>query len=624
MTRHVLMGIGALALVAPADANAQPAAATPSVEAVLAANHSAVGAATGRGTLRLNYAYQAAGLTGTQTQTQDLASGAFIDSYELGPTGGATGFDGKTPWMRDQSGANTTQEGGDRVAVAVNEAYRAANLWWRPDRGGAQVAYVGRETLDGKALDHLTVPPRGGLRFDAWFDAGTHLLDRIAEDEMFLHTRLLYADYRREGGRREGGAMLAHKITIDGGEGEASYETLTLTGARVGAAQPLSAYSRPTAPPTGAAIDGGAASATVPFRLLNNHIYVQATVNGKGPYTFIVDTGGHTILSHRVVQEAGLDSQGKGAEGGAGEGSSTLGYAKVHEIAVGPVRMTDQTGFTTEIYEPAIEGIRVDGMVGFELFRRFAVRIDYAAQTLTFTDFARFSPAGAGTEIPFRFYDHVPQVTGKIGDLPARLDIDTGSRSELDITSPTVARAGLRALYPKSVNAVTGWGVGGPSHSDVARLPSLTLGGVTSDSVVGEFSNDHGGSFSDPNFEGNVGSGFLKRYVVTFDYAHQRMYLKPIDPAPQDAGRFDRSGMWINAGADGYAVTFVNEGGAAAGAGLAVGDVITSLDGKPAVAAELSDARSLLRARPAGTHVPLEFKRGAETKQAELVLKDQI
>ena len=618
MTRHVLLGISALALMASAAANAQPAAA-PGAEAVLAANHAAVGDAPARGTAHLDYAYQASGLTGTQTQMQDLATGAFIDAYELGPTAGATGFDGKTPWKRDQSGANTTQEGGDRVAVSVNEAYRAANLWWRRDHGGARVTWVGRETVDGKTLDHLTVTPRGGQRFDAWFDAGTHLLDRIAEDDMFLHTRLFYADYRREGG-----AMLAHKITIDGGEGEASYETLSLTRATVSAAQPLSAYARPTAPPTGAAIDGGAASATVPFRLLNNHIYVQATVNGKGPYTFIVDTGGHTLLSHRVVQEAGLESQGKGAEGGAGEGSSTLGYAKVHEIAVGPVRMTDQTGFTTEIYDPSIEGIRVDGMVGFELFRRFAVKIDYAAQTLTFTDFAHFSPAGAGTEIPFKFYDHVPQVVGKIGDLPARLDIDTGSRAEIDVTSPAVQRAGLRALYPKGVNAVTGWGVGGPGNAYVARLPSLTLGGVTAESIVGSLSTAKGGSFSDPNFEGNVGSGFLKRYVVTFDYAHQRMYLKPIDPPPQDAGRFDRSGMWINAGADGYAVTFVNEGGGAAEAGLAVGDVITALDGKPVVAAELSDARSLLRARPAGAHVPVEFKRGGEMKHAEIVLKDQI
>ena len=57
----------------------------------------------------------------------------------------ADGYDGKTPWQQDISLAYTRQQGGDRIAVAVSAAYRNANLWWRPDRGGA-VSYVGRET----------------------------------------------------------------------------------------------------------------------------------------------------------------------------------------------------------------------------------------------------------------------------------------------------------------------------------------------------------------------------------------------------------------------------------------------------------------------------------------------
>ena len=135
---------------------------------------------------------------------------------------------------------------------------------------------------------------------------------------------------------------------------------------------------------------------------------------------------------------------------------------------------------------------------------------------------------------------------------------------------------------------------------------------------------DKHGSMSDPSYEGNVGSGFLKRFVVTFDYAHQTMYLKPIVPAPMDAGRFDRSGMWINAGPDGYAVTDVAAGGPAAQAGIAVGDVITALDGQPVRAEGLSDARISLRARPVGTKVRVALKRGAEAKTVTLVLQDQI
>ena len=608
---------GAFALATAAAANAQPAA--QSAEAVLAANHAAVGDAPAAGSAKLDYEYTASGMTGTLSDTIDLGTGAFVEARAASEIREGEGYDGKTPWMRDISGANTAQEGGDRIPTAVNKAYRFANLWWRPDRGGATIVYAGRETADGRTFDHLTITPKGGKRFDAWFDAETHLLDHIAEDRQFFHTKTRYDDYRREGG-----LMLAHAVTFDVGLGADALESSKLTGFSVGPAQSLSVYSRPTAPPTGASIDGGAASVTVPFRLLNNHIYVAAKVNGKGPYTFLVDTGGHTLLSPRLVSDLGLKSVGQTTMTGAGEGHSTSGFAHFDEIAIGGVRLRDQVGFATEIYDPSIEGLPVDGMVGFELFRRMAVQIDYGRRTMTFTDPARFTPKGAGTAIPFVFYDHLPNVKGLIGDLPARFDIDTGSRSEIDITSPFVAAHQLRAKFSKGVSTVTGWGVGGPARSYVVRMPAVTLGGIKTENVVAGLSESKRGSISDPNYEVNVGSGFLKRFVATFDYAHQTMYLKPIVPPPVDAGRFDRSGLWINAKPQGYEVTDVAAGSAGAQAGFAVGDVIVAVDGRPVRPEGLSDTRILLRAKPVGTKVQMQVKRGTAMRNVDLVLQDQI
>ncbi len=348
-------------------------------------------------------------------------------------------------------------------------------------------------------------------------------------------------------------------------------------------------------------------------------------MNGKGPYTFIVDTGGHTLLSHKVVTEAGLTKVGEVAMSGAGDKTSTSGFAAFSEIAIGGVRLHDQMGFATEIYDPSIEGIAVDGMVGFELFRRSAVRIDYGARTMTIQDPRRFvAPKDAGTAVPFRFYDHLPNVPGLIGDIPARLDIDTGSRAEMDVTSPTVAKNGLRARYPKGVSTITGWGVGGPSHDYVVRGPMVSLGGVKVEGPVMGLSEDKGGSISDPNYEANVGSGLLKRFVVTFDYAHQLMYLKPITPQPDDIGQFDRSGMWINAGHGGYDVTYVAEHGAAAEAGLVAGDTLLKLDGQAAQAEGLAEARKLLRDRPAGSKVEVLVRHGEAERTVTLTLKDQI
>jgi PDZ domain/Aspartyl protease len=594
-------------------------AANERVDAILSANQRAVGSEPRSGSAVYHYGYSGDGLTGVETQTVDLATGAYVDDQDSGLLHGAEGFDTRTPWMRDISGANTPQEGGDRVRVAVSAAYRNANLWWRKDRGGARIEYLGRETLSGTAADHLVVRPRHGVPFDAWFDARTHLLLQIAEPQMFFHTRMVFSDYRREDG-----VMLAHSVLRDPGAGEAGYEHLTLRNVTFGPARSLDAYSCPRTPLTGVTLAHGATSTTVPFRLLNNHIYVEGRVNGKGPYTFLVDTGGHTLLAAKVIAQTGLTAMGKAPESGAGAKQSSTGFVPVRSISIGGVEMHDQVAFAAEIYSPDIEGIPVDGMVGFELFRRLIVQIDYGHKVLTFTEPGHASLRNAGVALPFVFYDHLPFVRGRIDDMPATFDIDTGSRSELDVTSPAVARYHLRNRYPRGVQAVTGWGVGGPSHSYVVRLHSVTLGNVTVNAPVADLSDAEHGSFSNPNYDGNIGSGFLKRFVVTFDYGHQTMYLRRIEPPPPDIGDFDRSGLWINAAKGGYTVTSVSAGSPAAEAGVQVGDVILKLEGRPAKAEDLSDARELLRTQAAGTHVPMLVKGKSGIRRIDVVLRDQI
>lgn len=619
--RSVLFVALALALGAGAGAGAaQAAPVAQTVDAVLAANRAAMTGVPARGGLTAAYDFSGQGLTGTWIRISDLATGAFRQDADAKVVSQGDGYDGRLPWQRDFSGTYTSQEGGDRVPVAVSEAYRNANLWWRADRGGAMITYAGRETRDGRAFDRLAVTPRGGKPFEAWFDAETHLMMRVDEDQQFFHTKLNFDDYRPTAA-----GMQAHKLSVDFGTGPENLQYLTLARLDLVPPRPLSAYALPKDKPQNGAIESGAEKVVLPFRLLNNHVYIEAKVNGRGPYTFIVDTGGHTLLSPKLVREAGLTPAGQVVSSGAGEKTELSGFVHVDDIALGDLHLRNQTGLALEVYDPAIEGIHIEGMVGFELFRRFAVQLDYGAKTMTLWNPEKFRPTAAlGTAIPFKFYDHLPFVQGDIAGLPARFDIDTGSRTEIDVTSPFAAKAGLKARYPKGVSTIVGWGVGGPSRSYVFRLPSLTIGGIRVENVAAGLSETRGGSISDPNYEGNIGSGFLKRFVVTFDYAHQTMWLKPLTPAPEDAGRFDRSGLWLNASPEGYKVTAIAAGSAGADAGLKEGDLITAIDGKPARMEALSDTRELLRATPAGTIVQLAVKRGADTITVPLTLKDLI
>ena len=49
-------------------------------------------------------------------------------------------------------------------------------MWWTPDHAGAAIKNDGEKTNDGTGYDVLTVTPKAGKPFEAWFDAKTHLL----------------------------------------------------------------------------------------------------------------------------------------------------------------------------------------------------------------------------------------------------------------------------------------------------------------------------------------------------------------------------------------------------------------------------------------------------------------
>ncbi len=600
---------------------ATPALAATDVDAVLAANAAATGgqAWDGKVTLKIAYNYSGQGLTGTQSTLEDLQRGAFVDAYDIGPASGATGFDGSKAWEKEPSGTVTNQAGGDVIPLAVSEAYQDQNLWWRSDRGGAQIADDGTKTDGGANYDILTVTPRGGKTFDAWFDAKTHLLSRVIEGQGTLTITTFYSDYAPTDG-----ALIAHKQVIDDGSGESNRQTITVTSAMFSPSLPLTAFSQPAEHLSDYAIAGGAMETTVPFQLLNNHIYADVSVNGSKPMPFIFDTGGHSILTPKTAKLLAVNSQGSETSAGGGEGTTQSGVGTVKSLTVGGATLTNQPVAVLNFDAPGVEGIDEAGMLGYEFFARFVTRVDYGAHTLTFFDKAHFDPKDAGIPVPMRLYHQFPEVLGSYDGIPGRFGIDTGSRMTLMLTGPFVRQNDLRAKATSGNEAMVGWGVGGPSRAFVTRGGELKLGDVTVDNPITAFSTDKGGAGASEAFPNNVGGGILKRFVVTFDYDHNLMYLKPIAGPVADLDTFDRSGMWINQIDGGVKIFDVTKGGPADQAGLAKGDEIVAVDGKPANAISLSDLRQQLRDGKPGSVVKLTVKRASGTQDVSITLHDLI
>jgi hypothetical protein len=600
-------GVSVAASAAPAD--------------VLNANKAAAGgnAWDGKITLKTTSDYSGQGLTGKTQSVSDLANGSWADSYEIGPASGADGFDGTAAWDKDPSGTVTLQNGGDGRQLAVNEGYRRANMWWRADRGGAAIADDGQKTADGETFDVLTVTPRSGKPFDAWFGVRTHFLERIVEVQSQLTVTTTLSGYRVFGG-----AELAGKAVVDTGQGAKYLQTTTLTDAQFLPQQPAAAYTAPKVAVNDFSIAGGAHETTVPFELINNHIYADVTVNGQGPQRFVFDTGGQNLLMPGEAKALNVNVVGQMAGGGAGEGVIDMGLTKIASLAIGDAIIKDQPFIVTSFLTREVEGIDEKGMVGFATFRRFVTRIDYGNNRLSLIDPKSFNPADAGTPIPIVFDGDNPEVDGSFEGIPAKFDIDTGSRSELTLTKPFVEQFNLHAKHPNCVDSVDGWGVGGPSRSCVTRGAMVAVGSIQVPNVVSAFATQNKGAFAAASYQGNIGTGFLKRFVVTFDYGHSIMYLKPVANPSPDIGTYDRAGLWINGSTNGFAVVDLTAHAPAEQAGIKKGDEILAVDGKAASAIPVYEMRQTLRDDPAGTVVNFTVKRGGESKTIAVTLRDLI
>ena len=609
----VIVGAALVSVVGAAHAATDPAT-------VLNAYRAASGgdAWRGKAVMKVEAKLTGQGLTGTDTALTDLQTGNSVERYTLGPASGAEGFDGENAWEQGPNGEVNLQQGGDGLQRARNAAYRNANLWWRADFGGAKVEALAARPCGKSTCTVLEITPKGGLPFQAWFDQSSHLLDRTVLHVGARTTTVSVSDYRIVDGVR-----VPFKTIVDSGHGPQYLQTVTATSVTFLPAQPVATWAPPASHIKDVAI-AGATQTTFPFRLLNNHIYTDAWVNGKGPLLFIVDTGGENILVPSTARSLGIKTEGAMAGTGVGNKAVSVGLAKVKSLKVGKADFKDQIVYVMDFIPNDVEGVDIKGMLGFTVFKRFVTRVDYGRHEITLIEPDHFDPKDAGTPVPFVFNGDLPEVEGMFDGIPGKFDIDTGSRASLTLTGPFAKQHGLRAANPKGVVAVDGWGVGGSSRSYVIRGRELAIGPVKIPGVVTALSLQEKGAFASPAYQGNIGGGVLKRFVVTFDYANHVMYLKPLPQPVDDLDTYDRAGMWVNAAKGGMQVMDVTADGPAAQAGIEVGDVITRVNGKPATSIPVYEFRRMLRDEPPGTSVRFAVKRGNTTREIAVTLRDQI
>jgi hypothetical protein len=598
------------ALVAPADAR--------DVDSILTSTKLAAGGDAWNDVKVLRYTFRLrqSELEGSGETLIDVVGGRFVTRFRLGPMRGAEGFDGERAWTQDDAGLVTIAGSLELRGRAISTRYRNALAYWFPERGRAQLSER-MQLFRVRIKEIVTVRPEGGLPFDLWFDAQTKQLERIVEDGATETQTTMLDEYRGVGP-----LVIAHRIRTSNAAAGFGAER-RITKVEINPVISDAAYTMPAPPPPDFTFAGGRRPAVLPFRFINNHVYVDAKLNGR-VFSMLVDTGAANVITPTTAKALGLAAVGAARMKGTGEGSEDAAFTRIASMRLGHVNVRNQLFAVVPLEKfGEVEGVPFHGIIGYELFKRFTVRIDYQARTLTITDPRVWRHDGRGVAVPIVFNGSAPEVEGSIDGVAGSFDIDTGSRVSVGLNSPFVQRHALRAQFKPSIEAVTGWGVGGATRGTVARARRLMLGRLSVDNVVVDMSLHKHGALSHAAPAGNIGSGVLKRFTVTFDYTGGRIFFEP--NARNSAGDpYDRSGIWINAGSSGYRVDGVVTGSPAALAGIEVDDVIVAVDGRPASALALTDLRDLLRDSAPGTIVKLTIRSKGRLTDVQLRLRDQI
>ena len=254
-------------------------------------------------------------------------------------------------------------------------------------------------------------------------------------------------------------------------------------------------------------------------------------------------------------------------------------------------------------------GYNVKGMIGMSHLRNHIVQIDFDRGIVRFLE-KESRLEGERFELSTDL--GVYSINVKLGTTEsAAVIVDTGFNNELSLESGVfdlVRFSGeLKESRPRRYRIVSANGV--VSSTRRGTLAELSFGTFNFTDVAVSRSNGINA----------IGLALLSRFLVTFDFPNQKLYLKPGKTFGRPSWR-DASGFAMMVKEDRVVIVDVDTGSAAADIGIEDGDILLEVDGRDARKSSLFELRVLFTR--AGEKHRLKVRRGDEVRTHEILLRE--
>jgi hypothetical protein len=319
-------------------------------------------------------------------------------------------------------------------------------------------------------------------------------------------------------------------------------------------------------------------------------VVIRLSINGKGPFNFILDTGVGLMLitDPKLVDSINVYNKRTIKIAGFGEGEAYEAYVTsalnidipglVSYDVAAAILKTDHFGLSN------FAGIPIHGLLGYEFFNNLAVKVDFSDSSLTVSKPKDIKLFRKGNKVPISIENRKPYLQAKVTFTDGtksndKLMLDLGAGHPLSLENIIKKRG----LPKKFIAANLGVGLTGPIEGFISRINEVDIGRFKIKDVITSFPIDNNITEPSEHRDGNLGMGILSRFTMIIDYADSALYLKP---GPNFSAPFehDMSGLEYYRTGDDYShviISRVEPGSPGDDIGLEKDDEIVAINFKP-------------------------------------------
>lgn len=132
-------------------------------------------------------------------------------------------------------------------------------------------------------------------------------------------------------------------------------------------------------------------------------VIIDAYVNGKGPFNFVVDTGASmTVISPAVARAVRIDQGGARGIATGATGNLQVRAAKLKSLKMGSGELKNiNVAIMSLAPLNRASRLRLGGILGYNVLRKFRITIDYKLKRILFTPFDK-RKTGIGVQAKLR------------------------------------------------------------------------------------------------------------------------------------------------------------------------------------------------------------------------------